>query len=663
MRKHRLHSIFDLWRDGATLRRVVGAETLIAARMEPMLRQIGGFGVLDLTFARDGEIAVVPFVHVDGTMLADPEGPPLIWPESAADALDDTILDAIETEVTPWLLAHFLGRRSIEEIVRTFGGEADSTAFAQARAYGFAGASPYARVAVAGAPYAYAARFARDKRAIVTDAPAGANGVAILARSTRTLVADLGDAAANAAARRWFGLAAFGATRDALPYDLAIGPAGADLPPTAWRIELDSDAPDAIAIAEPVPADVLISFDLDDSARAGGFAIRAPDVRLRRPIGGVATATGGSGGEILIAIRDAAARSDDPDVDEADALAARLRAEGFTVDVRVAASVRDVERYDLVHAMTLTGIGDLGSTIARAFAAGKPIVATAHLDDLAAEGVWGAGMSTGIHRVSTDTEREEHLALFERRNVKAPGLEVGRQDPVPGYSEAVVGALKLCGALVVSGQAEERFVRGLGFDGYVAPVGPCLPEAVGPEPIGHLVGPDDFVLVHAPVEARSNLLLLARAAMDADLPMVVLGPVVETEVLAMLREIADERIAVIPHASPGEIEALYRRARVFADVGWVDYGAARRARAALSGAALLLANGHYVAELWRPGLWTADRASGRASRDGLLAAWAGFDSAEVRACAARVAVYCDPVATLTGVVGAYARAQTTLPDT
>lgn len=661
MRRHRLHSTFDLWRDGATLRRVVGVESMIAARMEPMLRQIGGFGVLDLTFARDGEIAVVPFVHVDGTMLADPEGPPLIWPASVADALDDTVLDGIEAKIVPWLLAHFLGRRSIEEIVRTYGSEADMAIFAQAREYGFVGAAPYARAAVAAAPYFYAARFARDKRAIVCDAPPGANGIAILARSARTIVADLGDERANAAARTWFGLTAFGAKRDTLLYDLAIGPANAGLPPTAWRIELDSDAPYAIAIAEPVPADVLISFDIADSERAGGFAVRAPEVPLRRPIGGFAAPTGGSGGQILIAIRDAAARSGDADADEAHALAARLRAEGFSVDVRPAASARDIERYDLVHAMTLTGIGDLGATIARAFAAGKPVVATAHLDDIAAEGVWGAGMSTGIHRVSTDAERDEHLALFERRNVKAPGLDVSRQDPFPGYSEAVVGALKLCGALVVSGPAEERFVRGLGFDGYVAPVGPCLPEAIEPEPIGHLTGPDDFVLVHAPIESRSNLLLLARAAMDADLPMLVLGAVVETEVLAMLREIADERIALIPEASPGEIEALYRRARVFADVGWVDYGAARRARSALSGAALLVANGHYVAELWRPGLWTADRASGSALRDGLLAAWSGFGSAEVRACAARVAVYCDPVATLTGVVGAYARAQTVSP--
>jgi hypothetical protein len=658
VRRHRLHPIFDLWRDASKIRRVVAAETLVAARLEPMLRQVTGFAVLDLTFARAGEIVVVPFVQIDNAMLADPEEPALIWPASAGDALDDATCDAIEAKVLPWLLSHYLGRRMIQEIVRAYGPEGDVAIFERARSMGFAGAAPYATVATASAPYVYATRVARDKRAIVVDAPAGANGVAILARNARTVVAHLGSADANAAARDWFGTPAFGATPDEFPYDLAIGRSDAQLPPTPWRMELDASGADSVAIARPIAADVMISFDIDDSDRVGGFAIRGPEPTLRRPIGKAGgAAMGGSGGSILIALRDLAARIGDADGDEAQALADRLRAEGFTVEVRAASGVTDVGRYDLIHAMTLMGVAELGALIAAAFSAGKPVVATAHLDDIGREGVWGAGMSTGIHRVSIDMERDERLDLFERRKVNAPGLELHGQELFAGYDEAVRGALKLCGAVVVSGGAEEQFVRSLGFEGYVGPVGPCLPQDVAPEPIAAIAGPDPFVLVHAPIAQHSNLLLLAAAAMEADLPLLIVGAVADTEYLAMLREVIDERVALVPSVTPGQLEALYRRARVFADLSWMDVGGARRARAALAGSSLLVANGHYTTEIWAPGLWTADRASRREIRDGLLGAWAGHGNPEARACAARVTSYCDPALTLTGVVAAYARAQ------
>jgi glycosyltransferase involved in cell wall biosynthesis len=658
VRRHRLHPTFDLWRDAAKIQRVVSAETLVAARFEPMLRQVTGFGVLDLTFARGDEIVVVPFVQVDNAMLADPEEPVLIWPASAADSLDDAICDALERKVAPWLLAHFLGRRMIREIVRAYGPPDVVSVFERARAMGFAGAAPYAQVAVSAAPYVYATRLARDKRAIVADTPAGANGVAILARGARTIVADVGGADANAAARAWFGLAAFGAADDGFPYDLAIGRADSAVPSTMWRVELDTMGTGAVSIARPIASDVMISFDVDDSERAGGFAVRGPDPTLRHPIGNVPQpAAGGSGGSILIALRDMAARIGDADGDEAAALADRLRAEGFSVDVRAASGVTEVDCYDLVHVMTLLGVAEVGATAAAAFAAGKPLVATTHLDDVTREGVWGAGMSTGIHRVSIDDERDERLDLFERRKVNAPGLEIEGQEMFVGYTDAVRGALNLCGAVVVSGGAEEAFVRTLGFAGYAGPVGPCLPYGIEPEPIGSIAGPDDFVLVHAPVAQHSNLHLLAAAAMEADLPLLIIGAVADTEYLAMLREVADERVALVPSVTPGQLEALYRRARVFADLSWMDVGGARRARAALAGAALLVAEGHYTTELWRPGLWTADRASRGAIREGLRAAWAGYGGAEARACAGRVASYCDPTLTLTGVVGAYARAQ------
>jgi len=214
--------------------------------------------------------------------------------------------------------------------------------------------------------------------------------------------------------------------------------------------------------------------------------------------------------------------------------------------------------------------------------------------------------------------------------------------------------------VLVSGPAEERLLREtFGYTGYVAPVGPFVPV---PDPsaeagLAALVGAGDFVLAHGPIAARSNLIMLARAAMLADLPLVIAGPVVETGYAALLRELGDHRVTLLTTADPDALAALYRRARVFADIAWEDRGSARAAAAALGGASLLLANSHYAVELWRPGLWTADRASTATVVDGLRGAWSGAGGRAAAECAARAAAYADPVMALSGVAGAYAKAQ------
>ncbi len=661
MRVHRSYRLFDLWTDPKRLRRIVAADTLVAARIEPMMRQSTGFGVVDLTFVRDGEIAVVPFVQVEGSMLAEPERSPFVWPLGAGEALDDATTDAIESKVLPWILAHFLGRRLNDELVRTYDA-ARAQLFQRARSYGFLGAAPYARVAQAAAPYIYAQRLARGGRVAIVDDPAGASGAAILAGSATEVTASFGTPDLDAFARAWFA-DRFGAASTAGSFAVAIGARDAELPRAAARVTLHDDVDGAIPIARPIPVDVLFSFDPEDSEKVDAFSVVAPEPELRRRIGGpTPPAVGGSGGRLLFALRNDALRAPDADTDDASALAARLRAEGFEVDLLPASSIGDLSGYDLMHAFTLTAIADLGEVLVRARAAGLPIVATAHLDDIEREGVWGAGISAGIHLVTLDDEVAIHLAAIERRALEAENLNPKGQVPFKGYTEAVAGGLAVCDALLVSGAAEERFIREkFGFTGIVAPAGPCLTEGEAPAGLGALIGSGEFVLAHSPVAPRSNLLALARAAMEANVPLVIAGPIVDTSYAGLLRELCDARVTLLPTASAEAIAALYRRARVYADVGWEDRGMARVASAALAGASLVLAHSHYAVELIRPGVWAADRASGRSIVQALQGAWAGAGRSEAAACAARVAAYCDPIMALTSVVTAYARAQSLRP--
>jgi len=653
MRYHDLHPMLALWRDPVSLRRVVAAETLVAARFEPTMRQGSGSGVLDLTFVRGGEVAVVPFVQIDQAMFAEPENPPLIWPAAAQAALDDTTVEAIEASVMPWLYAHYLGRALNAELVRTFG--VDDAFFDSARAYGFLGAAPYERVVVASAPYMYAVRFARGRSVLAIDEPAGASGIALLARRAGSIRASLGGPDADAAARAWFGLTVFDAPSAARPYDIVVAPADATVPPSATRIVLGSNASVRIDIARPIPSEVMISFDVEDSEAAGSFAISAPVAALRRPIGGPLPApVGGSGGRLLFALRDDWSRAPDADVDEAHTLATRLRGEGFEVDLRASGSVRDLSRYDLVHVFTMTAAADHDALLGRAREAGLPIVATPHLDDVTAEGIWGAGMSAGLHRVAVDNVVEEHRRLFERRILRAEGLDPAGSEPFAGYRDLLVRDLARCDALLVSGAAEERLARTLGYAGYIGPVGPAVDAFAPAGETGHLTG-DGFVFAHGPVGMRSNFLTLGQAAMAAGLPLVIAGPVSEADYLALLRERTDERVALISDPTPHELAGLYRRARVYADVGWVDPGSARAARAALCGASLVLSRTNAAVEQWDCA-WGVDRVVLGSVAVGLTGAWAAFGSSETALTARRVAAACEPAMVLSGVAAAYAHA-------
>lgn len=652
MRRHRTYPVFDIWDDAARLKRVVSAETLIVARIEPMMRQANGFGVADLTFARDGETAVVPFVHIEAGMLAEPERGAFVWPQSAAKVLDDRTADAIETLILPRLLARYLGRTLNRETVLAFG---DPAPFERARSYGFLGATPYDRVAEATAPYLYAMRLAVDAHVCVADAPEGATGAALLTRAAASVHAGFGGDEILAAARAWYG-DVFSPMPAAC--DLAIGAAGASLPDAPARVLLRDDGAGAIPIARAIPVDVLFSFDPEDSERAGGFSIVAPEPELRRSSVVVPAAVGGSGGRLLFAIRNDGVRAPDADTDDAQALARRLRGEGFEVDVVPASDVADPSAYDLLHAFGLTAAADLGPLLKRAREAGLPVVATARLDDIAREGVWGAKVASGAAQVTVDEELDDHLRAIADRRIETTGAKPSGQEPYDGYTADVTAAIGDCDVVLVSGADEERFVRErFAYAGAVAPVGPALfaPAAAS---IGGLVGSSDFVLAHVPIAARANLLALARAAEEAGLPLVIAGPVAEAGYLALLREAAGIGVALVTTADEERIRTLYRRARVFADVGWEDRGPARAAAAAMSGAALVLAKSHYAARLWWPGLWTADRASIPSVASALRAAWDGAGAPDSLACAGRVAAYCDPVMTLTGVVAAYARAQT-----
>lgn len=644
------------------MRDVVTAETLQVARMEPVIRHMHAGVGLDLVFAHGGRFAVIPFVNVESTMLAEREKSPVIWPAIVAETVAQETLEAIEALVVPWMEALSLGRPCNDETIRRFGNDDEAwEMFQRAREFGFLGAAPYRRMLNDVAPYVYGVRFAAGST-IAIDDPNGATGAAILSRSARMVRANLGTPQRNDAAARWFGAPLF--TSDLPDADVCIGPDASKASGSRVRISTSEPLPDAlrVSVAAPIPYDVMVSFDTDDAPEVYAFHVDSTvEVSLRRPIGSdIPPATGGSGGNILLLLRDDWRQAPDADVDDACELARRLGAEGFAVEMSGTSDHIDVSSYDLIHAFALPHAGKMLPHLRAAASKAVPIVMTAGFEDLTEDATWGIGMSNLIYKNSTDEETlADHLQLFSERRLETEHFNPKGQAPYSGYESDLREALSLSNAVLTCGPAEERFLRErFHYGRYAAPVAPFVNLSANAARTESLAGTDSFVLVHAPVHARGNQLLLARAAMAAKLPVVMLGPVADVEAYMLLRQIADEHVVLIPSATPQETEALYRRARVFADVSWAQYGLNRIARAALSGAALVLSSRRYAAELWRPGLWLADPASVDGMTAALSAAWtaAGEARGPIDECARRVAAACDPTAALVGTVSAYAAA-------
>lgn len=655
MRYRRYQPLLQAPVQGALLSRIASADALIGARVEPgLFLQMGSYG-FDVVFACGGEVAAVSGGLFEPPMIAEPESSPFVWPEAVLGALGDAIVDEIEARLLPWLLSNMLGRRCNEELVRTFGGSAERALFDRARAYGFLGAAPYGAILSSIAPYVLGARYARGQRVAVRDEPGAAAGVALVGRTARAVRADLGSAEANAAAAQWFGLDNFGSLDD-WAYDLGIGPV-----PGAARamrhIAFGEGSGTPVAVARPISFDVGVSFEVVDSDEARRLHVTAPARALREPLATVRPpATGGSSGRVLFVMRGDIQTVEDADTDDALELATRLRAEGFTVDV--CAGNADPSGYDIVHAFSLTSAADWQTTVERAREAGIPVVLTANADDVGAQSTWGAGMNVTLQSLDTDAVAgAERRKLFAARLLESDGLSLPRQDPYPGYVERVRAALTACSATIVRTVNEERFVRNAyGYAGPLLCAPPFMPLDVVPEwPV--VAGDEDFIFCHAPIDRRANLLALVRAAQSAKLPLVIAGSVVDVAYLGSLRYMAGEHVTVMTEATPEQAEALYRAARVYADVAWQSFGPARHARAAVSGCALVLARDAYAAPLLAPGLWTADPADENAIAIALGDAWLNADEPAVAACSQRAAAWADPAAAFGTVIAAYAAAQ------
>lgn len=609
--------------DPERFHRIVRAENLAAARLDTGFSvRIDNPGFLDLTFAIDGQIAVVPYLIVQGLMLFVREANPFVWPAWLPPMRADVVRE-IEGVVEPWMRSLAIARFVNGEIVKFFdrAGSDVRELFERARGYGFLGAAPTETVVIANAPYVYAQRFAKGKRVAIADR-GGAGGAALLARIADVDV-DLGDAQRAADAARWFGGGAFGRglTRDA--YDVAIGERDA-IPRAPVRVVLD-DAKDGerlVRTAQPIPLSVMVTYDVADGAEVRRFAAAAPSVTVRAHSAPPTQIVGGSSGRIGLVVRDDYLGTDDADGDAASALAAHLNAQGFTARV-VGASQVNPSAYDLLHVFGYRCAQAFGGSIARAGGSNVPVVVSPYLDDPNAEAPWGSAVARdALVNAADDALRAIYTEAIAERRLSAK--DAPERGALPESDAAVRHLLLTARAAVAAGEDEERRLRELGFGGPIRNVPAVLADEIEPSSsIGSLAGLEDFVFVHAPLEARCNQYHIARACANLGYPVVLVGSVVDTEYYSEVVSALDSGGMWIPSTElvPSEIAALYRRARVFAGAAWTASGCYRLLRAAAAGAALVAPSSGSARALW-PGLaQIVDPASATSIQHGIKQAW------------------------------------------
>ncbi|HTD36663.1 MAG TPA: hypothetical protein VK669_04030 [Candidatus Limnocylindrales bacterium] len=596
MRTHRTHAIVAPWSTAPAA--VVDAERLAAVRIEPVLRQRRQALVLDLYLADGDGATVVPLVLADPVTIAERDRDPLVFP--AGTPGDDAFAAAVAERVLPHLERLVLSGERIAEHVLML---AASPAFEAARAAGCFGAAPLRESLVRLAPYRYARRFARG-RSVRIDAPDAAGGWAVLRDLGPVAVAS---ARRDAADLRWYGDAPVAGDRA----DVAIVSAGGDPGDAACIVRLDAggpgDAPSelrsastVVEVVDPLALDVTISFDPAEGPTRRWFAVERAVEPARRTVPALAfAAAGGSAGRIAVVL----GRADGPsrpsaDTDEARALVSALAAEGF--DAVLAADAGELAGAALVHLFGTRDGRRAREIAAAARRTGAPLAVHAHDDDAAGGGWWGGEVARHCFEYGDDERAvESYLAMLARRAVAVGAASADVRYAPPEANAADADAVLRDAAVVFAATEEEaESIRArTGRRGTIVIAAPLIagPSAVHDHadraPIGALVGPDPFALVHAPLAPLANQLLVARCAADAGIPLVLAGPVADASYLERIREFGGPGLILLPgEPSPAVATALYASAAVVIDAAWAGEGGARLAAAALAGARLAISD-------------------------------------------------------------------------
>jgi hypothetical protein len=618
MRTHRVFGALQPWLSrGELLRDLVGAEHLTAVRLEPVTRGREPAAFADLHFSAGDRSVTLPLVYVDLAQLDVRECDPLVFPHDLLGVVADARISEVVERLLPELERRALtGGFWSEEVIRF----AAAPVFDRARERGFFGAAPLAVSLPRVAGAVYAQRFATSKYVVAYGT--GAHEAAAFVRA-RALSCGVVSAEADEDARAWYG--ALDAAAPDAAYDLAVGTGPSPVRATV-TVRLDRDAHEGttFAAAVPLPADMMLAFEVAEPAVPASFSVvatREPFARTaeRIPMPSIAA---GSAGRIALVVRPDGAFVPDADTDEAAALARVLRIEGFQAEVLMGVEALAAFAPDLVH---LFGVrpGAYARRVAEwSNAQRKPLVVHAFHESPSHGGYWGAMVAPYCFGYSADDRSvSTYLDLLARRAVEVDGVTANAAFAPPSAgladSERVLG---LADVVLVNSEREREALERFRQRRPTFVVPPLPINDAEPAPVAAYVGADPFILVHAPIGPEANQLVLARAAADLGVTMVFAGAVADPAYAERLREFVPAAVCLLDEPAPEITAGLYRAAAVIAAASWTARGHGRLLTAAAFGAGVVCGQTTWL-DLPEDGHWPVDPADVRSVARGLGLAW------------------------------------------
>jgi hypothetical protein len=288
-------------------------------------------------------------------------------------------------------------------------------------------------------------------------------------------------------------------------------------------------------------------------------------------------------------------RVPDSDTDEAAALAAYLRGEGFTAEIVASLDALAASAPDLVHLFGVRPGGFALEVAAWAKDRNVPLAVHAYSEEPALGGYWGTLVTPYCFSYSADDRSvASYLELLGRRAVEVDGVAAN----VPFAPAAVElddgnRVLRSADIVFVQSERERAAVERVRPAGLTLIVPPLPLVLAGDESVAALTGHDPFIFVHAPIGPMHNQLILARAAAEAGMALVLAGPVEDPGYAERLREFAAST-RFVSRPSAGALAVLYRTAAIVADAAWVTRGHARLATAAAAGAAVVVSAARWL---------------------------------------------------------------------
>lgn len=277
----------------------------------------------------------------------------------------------------------------------------------------------------------------------------------------------------------------------------------------------------------------------------------------------------------------------------------RLLAEGHFVGIcHNPATTAQLDEFDIVHVFNSWHPISAIQTLALAKRAGKHVVFSPIVLDLYSWPIYHQLMEVAFS--SGDPQTIESVvsqlpALVKRKEYSGPNAE-SPIEGIPGHFQALRKCCALADHVVLLSKAEGELLRGIGADlpNYQIihnGVSDTYSAAADPDLFKKKYGLDKYILCVGRVEYRKNQALLAMAARDIPLPVVLIGDVGDPGYLQHVKRVGGARIRHIERIGDQRMLAsAYAGASVFVLPSWCEGAPLAALEAGLVGAPLVLSD-------------------------------------------------------------------------